>query len=55
MDPDGNMAHQIHANKLNRVIGAHINLKNGTDLARVFNSYLEVNGKSEIPNGEVNG
>lgn len=55
MDPDGNMAYQIHANKLNRVIGAHINLKNGTDLAQVFNSYLEVNGKSEIPNGEVNG
>ncbi len=48
MGPDGNMAYQIDANKLNRVIGAHINLKNGTDLAQVFNSYLEVNGKSEI-------
>lgn len=30
-------------------------LKNGTDLAQVFNSYIEVNGKSEIPTGEVNG
>lgn len=48
MGPDGNMAYQIDANKLNRVIGAHINLKNGTDLAQVFNSYLDVNGKSEI-------
>lgn len=54
MDPDGNMAYQVDASKLNRVIGAHINLKNGTDLAQVSNSYLEVNGKSEIPTGEVN-
>lgn len=55
MDSDGNMAYQIDANKLNGVIGAHISLKNGTDLAQVFNSYVEVNGKSEIPTGEVNG
>ena len=55
MDPDGNMAYRIDANKLNGVIGAHISLKNGTDLAQVFNSYVEVNGKSEIPTGEVNG
>src|ERR671918_2091176 len=55
IDPDGNMAYQIDANKLNGVIGAHISLKNGTDLAQVFNSYIEVNGKSEIPTGEVNG
>ncbi len=55
MDPDGNMSYRIDANKLNGVIGAHISLKNGTDLAQVFNSYIEVNGKSEIPTGEVNG
>lgn len=55
MDPDGNMVYQIDANKLDGVIGAHISLKNGTDLAQVFNSYVEVNGKSEIPTGEVNG
>ena len=55
IDPDGNMACQMDANKLNGVIGAHISLKNGTDLAQVFNSYIEVNGKSEIPIGEVNG
>jgi hypothetical protein len=55
MDPDGNMAYQIDANKLNGVIGAHISRKNGTDLAQIFNSYIEVNGKSEIPTGEVNG
>lgn len=47
--------YRIDANKLNGVIGAHIGLKNGTDLAPVFNSYLEVNGKSEIPTGEVYG
>jgi hypothetical protein len=55
MDPDGNMVYQIDANKLDAVIGAHISLKNGTDLAQVFNSYVEVNWKSEIPTGEVNG
>jgi hypothetical protein len=55
MDSDGNMAYQIDANKLNGVIDAHISLKNGTDLAQVFNSYVEVNGKSEIPTVEVNG
>jgi hypothetical protein len=55
LDPDGDMAYQIDAKNLNRVIGAHISLKNGTDLAKVFNSYIEINGKSEIPTGEVNG
>lgn len=55
MDPDGNMAYRIDANKLNGVIGAHIGLKDGTGLPPVFNSYIEVNGKSEIPTGEVNG
>ena len=55
VEPDGNMAYQISTNKLNGVIGAHISLKNGTDLAQVFNSYIEVNGRSEIPTGQVNG
>jgi hypothetical protein len=53
--PDGNMVYQINTNRLEGVIGAHISLKNGTDLAQVFNSYMEVNGKSQIPTGEVNG
>jgi hypothetical protein len=54
LDPDGNMAYQIDAKNLNRVIGVHISLKNGTDLAQVFNSFIEINGKSEIPTREVN-
>jgi hypothetical protein len=45
----------INTNKLNGVVGAHISLKNGTDLAQVYNSYIEVNGKFEIPTGRVNG
>jgi hypothetical protein len=49
------MAYQINTNRLDGVIGAHISLKNGTDLAQVFNSYMEVNGKPQIPTGEVNG
>lgn len=55
IEPDGNMAYQIDTRNINGVIGAHISLKNGTDLAQVFNSYTEINGKPEIPNGEVNG
>lgn len=55
LESDGNMDYQINTNKLNGVIGAHISLKNGTDLAQVFNSYVEINGKSEIPTGQVNG
>ena len=55
LDPDGNMAYQIDAKNLNGVIGAHISLKNGIDLAQIFNSYIEINGKSQIPTGEVNG
>jgi hypothetical protein len=55
MDPDGNMDYRIDANKLNGIIGAHIGLKNGTDLTQVFNSCREVNEKSEIPTGEANG
>jgi hypothetical protein len=53
--PDGNMAYQIDTRNLNGVIGAHNSLKNGTDLAQVFNSYMEINGKFEIPTDEVNG
>ena len=36
------------------MIGAHISLQNGTDLAQVFNPYVQVNGRSEIPTGQVN-
>ncbi|HJU79874.1 MAG TPA: CHRD domain-containing protein [Nitrososphaeraceae archaeon] len=32
-NPDGNMTYQINTNRLDGVIGAHISLKNGTDLA----------------------
>ena len=49
------MAYKIDTRNLNVVVGAHISLKNGTDLAQVFNSYMEINGKPEIPTGEVNG
>ena len=41
-------AYQINTNRLDGVIGA-------TDLAQVFKSYMEVNGKSQIPTGEVDG
>ena len=52
---NGNMAYNIDVKNLEGVIGAHISLQNGTDLAQVFNPYVQVNGKSEIPTGQVNG
>ncbi|HXV89235.1 MAG TPA: CHRD domain-containing protein [Nitrososphaeraceae archaeon] len=54
-EPVGNMTYQIDTRNLNGVRGTHISLKNRTNLAQVFNSYMEINGKSEIPTGEVNG
>jgi len=53
--PDGNMAYVIDGKNIKGIIGAHISLQNGTDLAQVFNPYIEIAGKSEIPTGEVNG
>lgn len=55
VDEQGNLAYRIDVKNINGVIGAHISLHNGTDLAQVFNPYMEINGKSEIPTGTVNG
>jgi hypothetical protein len=55
VDQQGNMAYQIDVKNIKGIIGSHISLKNGTDLAQVFNPYVEVAGKSGIPTGEVNG
>ena len=55
LDSNGNMAYNIDVKNLKGVIGAHISLQNGTDLAQVFNPYVQVNGRSEIPTGQVNG
>ncbi len=55
VDPQGNMAYEVDVKNIKGVIGAHISLQNGTDLAQVFNPYVEIAGKSGIPTGEVNG
>ena len=55
VDNSGSMAYEIDAKNIIGVIGAHISLQNGTDLAQVFNPYVEINGKSGIPTGMVNG
>jgi hypothetical protein len=55
LGPNGNIAYEIDGKNIKGIIGAHISLQNGTDLAQVFNPYVEINGKSEIPTGEVNG
>jgi len=54
-DEHGNMAFEIDVKNIKGVIGAHISFQNGTDLAQVFNPYAEINGKSEIPTGQING
>jgi hypothetical protein len=54
VDAQGNMSYQLDVKNIKGVIGAHISLQNGTDLAQVFNPYVEIAGKSEIPTGEVN-
>ena len=51
----GNMAYELDVKNIKGVIGAHISLQNGTDLAQVFNPYMEIAGKSEIPTGQVTG
>jgi CHRD domain-containing protein len=53
--PDGNMIYIVDGKNIKGIIGAHISLKNGTDVAQVFNPYVEINGKSGIPTGQVNG
>ena len=55
VDDHGNMAYEIDVKNINGVIGAHISFQNGTDLSQVFNPYAEINGKSEIPTGQING
>jgi hypothetical protein len=55
LDSNGNMAYNIDVKNLKGVIGAHISLQNGTDLAQVFNPYVQVNGRSEIPTSQVTG
>ena len=55
VNPNGNIGYEIDAKNIKGIIGAHISLQNGTDLAQVFNPYVEINGKSGIPTGEVNG
>jgi hypothetical protein len=55
VDPQGNMAYELNVKNIKGVIGAHISLQNGTDLGQVFNPYAQINGKSEIPTGDVKG
>ena len=55
VEPSGIMAYELDGKNIKGIIGAHISLQNGTDLAQVFNPYVEVNGKAGIPTGEVNG
>src|SRR4026207_1980370 len=45
LDSNGNIAYNIDVKNLKGVIGAHISLQNGTDLAQVFNPYVQVNGQ----------
>ena len=49
VDAEGNMAYQLDVKNIKGVIGTHISLQNGTDLAQVFKPYIEIPVRSEIP------
>jgi hypothetical protein len=46
VDAQGNISYQLDVKNIKGVIGAHISLQNGTDLAQVFNPYVKIAGKS---------
>lgn len=60
VNPNGTLSYQVDAMNLNKVIGAHIGSKNGTELAQLLDPYATVSTgfnqvKSVYPTGLVNG
>jgi CHRD domain-containing protein len=60
INPNGTLSYQVDAMNLNKVIGAHIGSKNGTELAQLLDPYATVSTgfnqvKSVYPTGLVNG
>lgn len=60
VNPNGTLSYQVDAMNLNKVIGAHIGSKNGTELAQLLDPYATVSTgfnqvKSVYPIGLVNG
>ena len=55
INPNGTLSYEINASNINGVIGAHIGLNNGTELADLINPYASVNHQSVYPTGQVSG
>lgn len=55
INPNGTLSYEINATNINGVIGAHIGLNNGTELADLINPYASVNHQSVYPTGQVSG
>jgi hypothetical protein len=60
VNPNGTLSYQVNAMNLNKVIGSHIDSKNGTELAQLLDPYATVSTgfnqvKSVYPTGLVNG
>ena len=59
VNPNGTLSYEVDVTNINQVIGAHINLKNGTVLAELLNLYATTGGgnkqQSAYPTGPVNG
>ena len=55
LNPNGTLSYEINVTNINGVVGAHLGLKNGTELADLINPYASVNHQSVYPTGQVSG
>jgi len=55
MNDNGTLSYEIAVTNINGVIGAHITLKNGTELADLINPYASANHQPVYPTGQLSG
>lgn len=55
MNSDGTLCYYIDVSNITGVVGAHIGLKNGTEVAALLNPYADVGTIGSYPTGPVNG
>jgi CHRD domain len=55
MNSNGTLCYYIDVKNITGVLGSHIGLKNGTDLAQLLNPYADVGTIGSYPTGTVDG
>jgi hypothetical protein len=55
MNSNGTLCYYIDVQNITGVLGSHIGLKNGTELAQLLNPYADVATIGSYPTGKVNG